>query len=236
MNKDIDPQRYARAGGILYLMMIALGLVEELVIRDRITISGNAAATFANLQKMEMLWRIGIAMEMLLLIIAVALSVILYVLTRPVHKELALLALLFGSIATAVEGAYSIQLVEALFPLSKNGYLSAFTPGQLQAMTYLAMKAHVFGFGIGLLLFGPFFLVTGYLIFTSGYLPKPIGVLYQLAGVAYMFNSFVLILAPQLAGVAFMIMAAPVFVGETSFALWLLIKGVRIERWRALTS
>ena len=51
-----------------------------------------------------------------------------------------------------------------------------------------------------------------------------------------MFNGFALILAPQFAGPAFMIMAAPVFVGETSFALWLLIKGVRIEEWRSLTS
>jgi Domain of unknown function (DUF4386) len=236
MNEDINPQVYARVGGVLYLMIIALGMIEELFIRGRIMVGGDAAATFANLQKMEMLWRTGIAIEMFLVIITIALSVILYVLTRPVHKELALMALLFGSIATAAETAYAIQLVEALFPLGRNTYLTAFTPAQLQAMTALAMKTHVFGFGISLLLFGPFFLVTGYLIFRSGYLPKPIGVLYQLAGLAYMFNGFGLVLAPQLAGSLFNIMAGPAFIGETSFALWLLIKGVRIERWRLLTS
>lgn len=235
MHNEINPQVYARAGGVLYLIIIALGAFEELFIRNRITVGGDAAATFANLQKMEMLWRAGIAMEMLLLLAAIPLAIVLYVLTRPVHKELALLALLFNVIGIAVEGAYAIQLVEALFPLGKSAYLTAFTPGQLQAMTALAMKTHVFGFGIALLLFGPFFLITGYLIFTSGYLPKPVGVLYQLAGLAYMFNSFVLVLAPQYAGQAFMIMAAPVFAGEMSFALWLLIKGVGIERWRSLT-
>lgn len=235
MNREIDPQVYARVGGILYLIMIALGLIEEVFIRGRITVGGDAAATFANLQAMERLWRTGIAIELVMMIIAISLSVVLYVLTRPVHRELALLALLFNIVATAVESAYSIQLVEALFPLGKNAYLTAFTPGQLQAMTALAMKVHVFGFGIALLLFGPFFLLTGYLIFKSGYLPKPLGVLYQLAGLAYMFNSFVLVLAPQFAGRAFLIMAGPVFIGETSFALWLLIKGVRIERWRSLT-
>lgn len=235
MNDDINPQLYARVGGVLYLTMIALGMIEELLIRGRIT-TGDAATTFANLQKMEMLWRTGIAMEMLMGIITIALSVIVYVLTRPVHKELALMALLFSSVATAVESAYIIQLVEALFPLGKSAYLSAFTPGQLQAMTALAMKAHLLGFGIALLLFGPFFLVTGYLIFRSGYFPKAIGVLYQLAGLAYMFNGFGLVLAPQFAGRLFMIMGAPVFIGETSFALWLLIKGVRIERWRALNA
>ncbi len=232
MNREINPQVYARVGGVLYLVIIALGMIEELFIRNRITVGGDAAATFANLKKMEMLWRTGIAIEMVLLIITIALSVILYVLTRPVHKELALLALLFGSIATAVESAYSIQLVEALFPLGSNAYLTAFTPAQLQAMTMLAMKAHIIGFGISLLLFGPFFLVTGYLIFKSGYFPKPIGVLYQLAGLAYMFNGFVLLLAPQFAGKAFLIMGGPVFIGETSFAVWLLVKGVGIEGWR----
>jgi hypothetical protein len=236
MNREINPQVYARAGGVLYLMIIVLGFIEEIFIRDRIMVGGDAAATFANLRKMEMLWRAGIAMEMLLLIIGVALSVVLYVLTRPINKELALMAFLFGNIATAVEGAYCIQLVEALFPLGKSAYLTAFTTAQLQAMTALAMKAHMFGFGIALVMFGPFFLVTGYLIFKSGYFPKPIGVLYQLAGVAYMFNGFGLVLAPQFAGRLFMIMAAPVFIGETSFALWLLIKGVRIERWRSVTS
>jgi len=125
--------------------------------------------------------------------------------------------------------------VEALFPLGRNAYLTAFTPGQLQAMTALAMKAHVFGFGIALLLFGPYFFVTGYLIFMSGYLPKPIGVLYQLAGLAYLFNGFALVLAPQFAGRVFMIIAGPAFIGETSFAVWLLVKGVGIERWRSLT-
>jgi hypothetical protein len=235
MNREINPQTNARVGGVLYLLIIALGIVQEAVIRGRIT-GADAAATFANLQASPMLWRTGIALELLLLIINVVLAIVLYVLTRPVHKELALLALLFNAVATAVETAYVMQLVEALFPLGRNAYLTAFTPGQLQAMTALAMKAHVFGFGIALLMFGPFFFVTGYLIFASGYLPKPIGVLYQLAGLAYVVNGFGLVLAPQFAGRLFMIMAAPVFVGETAFALWLLIKGVRMEGWRAMTS
>lgn len=236
MNREINPQVWARVGGVLYLIMIALGIFQEFFIRNRILAGGDAAATFANLKKMEMLWRTGIATELLLVMLSTVLAVILYVLTRPVHKELALMALVFYVIGLAVENAYAIQLVEALFPLGKSAYLTAFTPGQLQAMTTLAMKTHTFGFGIVLLVLGPFFFLTGYLIFTSGYLPKTIGVLYQLAGLAYMVNGFGLVLAPQFAGRLFMIMALPVFLGEVSLALWLLIKGVGIERWRTLNA
>ena len=236
MTKPIDPQFYARVGGVLYLLVIALGMSEEAFIRGRILVAGDAAATVANLQNMEMLWRTGIAMELLLLLLSIALAVVLYVLIRPVHEELALMAFAFNVIAIAVECAYSLQLVEALFPIGGSASLGAFTPGQLQAMVILAMKAHVFGFGIALLLFAPFLCITGHLIFASGYLPKPVGILYQLAGLAYLCNGFVLVLAPQLAGGMFLLMAIPAFLGETSFAVWLLVKGVGLERWRALMS
>jgi hypothetical protein len=227
MNQDINPQLYARIGGALYLLMIALGLFQEAFVRGRIT--------FANLQQMQMLWRLGIASELLLMLDAIALAVILYVLTRPVHRELALLGLVANGIATAVESSYAIQLVQALFPLGTNAYLSAFTPAQLQAMTALAMKSHVYGFGIGLLLYGPYFFATGYLIYRSGFWPKLLGVLYELAGAGYVINTFILVLAPRLAGRAFLLLLAPAFVGEFSFALWLLIQGVRIEEWRRVT-
>ena len=37
MNGEIDPQLYARAGGVLYPIMIVLGAIEEAVVRGRIT-------------------------------------------------------------------------------------------------------------------------------------------------------------------------------------------------------
>src|SRR4051812_2621549 len=60
MNGEINPQRYARAGGVLYLIIIVLGIIEEAFIRGRIAVAGDAAATFANLRKMAVLWRAGV--------------------------------------------------------------------------------------------------------------------------------------------------------------------------------
>ena len=136
------------------------------------------------------------------------------------------------SIPSCCEGdGPSLQLVEALFPLGSAGYLKAFSPEHLYAMASLSVKSHVYGFGISLFLFGPFFLVTGYLIFKSGYFPKAIGILYLLPGLSYMINGFGLILAPAYADRIFAIIAGPAFVGEASFCLWLLVKGVNMEKW-----
>jgi Domain of unknown function (DUF4386) len=120
-----------------------------------------------------------------------------------------------------------------LLPLGSAGYLEAFTPAQLDAMTSLAIRSHAFGFGIALLLYGPFFLVSGYLIYRSTYFPRIIGVLYQIAGLASITNGCVLVLAPRFASQIFAAIVVPAFVGEASFSIWLLVKGPNMERWNA---
>ncbi len=234
----ISPQVYARIGGVLYLITIVLGAVEELFVRGRIIVSGDAAATAANLKSMEPLWRFGIASEMFLGICTIALTLILYVLLRPVNRDLALLATFFSLIATAVETAYSLQLVEALYPLGNAAYLKAFTPEQLYAMSNLSIKAHGDGFGIALLLFGCFFPIAGYLIFKSGYFPKAIGILYMIPGLSYLVSSFALILAPAFASRFYFVIAGPALIGELSLCLCLIVKGVDLAKWekRALES
>ncbi len=235
---EISPQVYARIGGVLYLIIIVLGAIGELFIRGRIVVPGDATATAVNLRSMESLWRFGIASELFLGICTITLALILYVLLRPVSRDLALLTTFFNLVAIAVETAYSLQLVEALFPLGNAAYLKAFTPEQLYAMASLSIKAHGEGFGIALLFFGPFFFVAGYLIFKSGYFPKAIGLLYLIPGVSYLTSSFALILAPTFAGRFYFVMAGPALIGELSLCLWLLIKGVNVEQWkkRALES
>src|SRR5260370_35540098 len=83
---ETSPQVYARIGGALYLMLIVLGGVGEFA-RYRRIVSGDAAATAANLTSMESLWRFGIAAEFLALICAVVLAMIYFVLLRPVSGK-----------------------------------------------------------------------------------------------------------------------------------------------------
>ena len=229
---ETSPQLYARIGGALYLIIIVLGIFEEAFVRDRVIVSGNAAATAANLRSMESLWRSGIASEFFLLICALVLLLILFVLLRPVSKNLALLAVFFNLVSLAVEAATTLNLVAALFPLGDAAYLKAFAPEQLYAMAMLAIRSHSYGFGVALIFFGCFCLIIGHLIFRSGYLPKAIGVLMQIAGLSYLTDSFTLLLAPNFASRIFPAILIPAFVGETSFCLWLLIKGVNVQRWK----
>jgi hypothetical protein len=130
----------------------------------------------------------------------------------------------------AVEIAYSLQLVEALFPLGNAEYLKVLTPEQLYAMASLSIKAHSQDFGIALLFFGCLFPIAGYLIFKSGYFPKAIGILYVIPCASYVMSSFAFILAPTFAGQCYFVMAGPAVIGEGALCLWLLPKGINVPK------
>jgi uncharacterized protein DUF4386 len=228
-----SPQKIARIGGALYLAIIVAGIFGELFVRGGLIVSGDTAATAANIATHEGLWRLGIAGDLFMHICDVPLLVILYVLLRPVNRDLALLVVLFDLTQTAVLVTTKLNLLMPLFALGGAAYLKAFTPEQLNALSYLSMRMDSHGFGFGLIFFGCGCLVLGHLIYRSGYLPRFLGVLMQVAGACYLVNSFALILAPSVAGALFPAIMIPPFVGETSLALWLLVKGIDVTRWNA---
>jgi Domain of unknown function (DUF4386) len=227
------PQRYARAGGGLYLLLIALGLFAEIT-RDSMIVPGDAAATAGRIIAGESLWRAGIGAELVAVVCALTLAMIYYVLLRPVSRELTILATFLRMVSLTVQTVGVFFLLAALYPFGPAPYLKAFTAEQQQVLARLAIRAHADGYGVALLVLGFCFLVHGYLIFRSGFLPRVLGRLIQLAGLSYLANSFALVLAPAVASRLFPLILLPAFVGELSLSLWLLAKGVDVVKWRAL--
>ena len=226
----------ARVGGVLYLIIIVLGALGEGLVRGSIVVPGNASATAANLRSMEWLWRLGVAAEAVLLTCAIALALILYVLLRPVCRDLALAAVFFNLVCIAIEGVAAISLAGTLFPVTNAAYANAFTPQQLDVIAMLSIRSHSVGFGIALIFFGVECVILGYLIFRSGYMPRWVGVLMQIAGACYVINSFALLLSPPLSSRLFPTILIPSLVAELSLALWLLVKGVREHKWNELSA
>lgn len=206
----------------------------ELLIRNKLIVPGNPIATTQNIANSPMLWRVGIFGDLVMHLLDLVLGVVYYTLFKRVNKSLALLSLLFGMIQTAVLVANKMNLVMPLLLLGDAHYLKAFSQEQLQALSYLSITAHEYGFGIGLTFFGVSCLIDGYLIFTSGFLPRFLGIMIFLVGLCYLLNTFLLIFSPKLEGSLFAMVFGPViFIGEFSMCLWLLIKGVNVKKWEA---
>jgi hypothetical protein len=122
---ETSPQVYARIGGVLYLIIIVAGIFGELFVRNTLVVSGDPTATANNIMASPLLWRVGIASDLMEHVCDVALMLIFYVLLRPVNRNLALLAVLFNLIQTAALVSYKLNLLVPLFLLGNADYLLA---------------------------------------------------------------------------------------------------------------
>jgi hypothetical protein len=226
-----SPQGYARIGGALYLIIIVFGIFAEGYVNSQLIVPGDPAATANNITAAQSLWRLSLAGNIIVPLCAVGLLLVEYVLLRPVSRPLVLLAVFFNLVSLAVEAVSKINLLEMLSLLTDATYAKAFAPPQLQALAYFALDSHNIAWNIALLFFGCTCIVNGYLIFKSTYLPKTIGVLLQIAGLCYLIACSTALLAPEAANALLPGILLPVLVGEASFGLWLLIKGVNVEKW-----
>jgi hypothetical protein len=227
-----SPQRYARIGGFLYLVIIVLGAFAEGFVANKLIISGDAATTALNIMASPELWRLSVAGDLIVVLCAVPLLWIEYLLLRPVSKHLVLLAVLFNLVSLAVEAISKLFLLVVMPTLENAEYVRAFEPQQLQILANLALRSHDIAFNIALIFFGFTCLVNGYLIFRSGYLPRFVGVLMQVAGLSYLTACFAALFAPTFADLITPAVLIPPLIGESSFCLWLLVKGVNIAKWQ----
>lgn len=228
---DWSPQVYTRIGGVLYLIIIAFGFFAEGFVDSQLIVAGDPAATANNIAAAPTLWRISLAGNITVPVLAVGLLLIEYLLLRPVSRPLVLLAVFFNLVSLAVEAVSKINLLEMLALLSDPVYARAFTAPQLQALAYFALESHDIAWNIALLFFGFTCLINGYLIFKSGYLPRTVGILLQLAGLSYLIACSAALLLPALADALLPGILLPVLVGEASFCLWLLFKGIDVPKW-----
>jgi Domain of unknown function (DUF4386) len=204
----------------------------ELFVRGKMVVHDDPSATVQNIIASPLLWRIGIAGDLLQHVFDVPVMLLFYVLLKPVNKNFALLALLFTLIQTAVLVVAKLNLFTPLFLTDNVNYLKAFDSNQLNVLSYLSIRADANGFGIGLIFFGFVLIINGYLVRRSGYMPRILGVLMQLAGLCYLVNSFALILDPQFSNRLFPFILLPPFITELSLCIWLMTKGVFEDKWK----
>ncbi len=143
---------------------------------------------------------------------------------------MALVSVAFNLVQTAVLVANKLVLLVPLILMNNAEYVAAFNMDQVHAQVMLLADLHNYGFGLGLIFFGCTCIGYGLLVFKSNYFPRFVGVLMMMAGASYLTNSLTMLIAPSLSGVVFPILLLS-FIGELTFALWLILKGVNLDKW-----
>lgn len=222
----ITDKNLARIAGLCYLIVIATGLFSEVFVRQALRVANDAVATANNIQTHEMLYRWGFVADITNFVIGLPSVLIMYFLFKRVSKLLVQLALAFVIIQTAIIAVNLLNQISPLLILGNETYLNTFQPDQLASLSLLSLNIQAQGYGLGLVFFGFYCLIIGYVIIKSQMLPKFLGVLYAISGFCYLINSFIMFLSKGFENPLFVYLAIPIFIGELSLCLWLLIKGV----------
>jgi hypothetical protein len=150
----------------------------------------------------------------------------LYVLLRPVNKNLALLFLLLNAVGVAIQGASMLSLVSAMLQGDAASHMQAYSAAQLEGLAYLSINVYKAGWVTAQLFFGTWLFPLGYLVYRSGYLPRFLGVLLMLDGIGVLIWFLQALLLPDYRAISLPGVAVS-FVAELGLGLWLLVKGVK---------
>jgi hypothetical protein len=226
-------KRLARVAGWLYVAIFVIYPLATAV-RSTLVVSGDAATTMQNVAANETLFRWGMAGEATIVLIEIVLAAVLYVLLRPVSTSMSLAAALARASEGVVMAAGNLfTSIVALSVIGGAGYLTAFDSDQRGALVLLFQDANDYVVLMWGLFFALHLVVLGALVQRSGYLPKILGVLLVLAGAGYFAQSFGTLVAPGMSDVLSTLVLVLAVPGELAFALWLVVKGVDEDAWRA---
>jgi hypothetical protein len=226
------PKRNARIAGVLYLVIAAAAVVAHMYVPSNLIVAGDPATTASNIAASGTLFRLGIASEFVVLLSEVVLSVLLYVLLKPVNRTVSLLAMASRLVMTTIHGLNLLNSYIVLRLVSGSVAARAFEATQTNALVSLFLDAHDYGFTIGILFLTIHVFALGYLIVRSGYFPKVLGYLFLVAGLGYLIDSTALLLFPGYLTTPIYIML-PITISEIAFPLWLVIRGLNLERLNA---
>lgn len=231
----ISNKNLSRIAGFCYLVVIATGLFSEVFVRQALKVSSDALATAQNIQANEMLFRWGFVADLLNFVVGIPAILIIYHFFKKSNRILLQIALALVIIQTAIIAVNLLNQITPLLLLGNDTYLTTFQPGQLATLSLLYLNIQSLGYGIGLVFFGFYCIIIGFVIYKTIAMPRIIGLLYSLAGLCYLINSFTMFLSKGFANPMFLYLALPIFIGELSVCLWLLIKGIDTTKLEART-
>jgi hypothetical protein len=223
-------KKTARIAGLLYLLHFVFFFIADNGVHYTAVSPLEPAATVNQIMASEWLFRIGFVSFVLAALFFLLAAWALYVLLKPVNKDLALLFVFSNLGGVVIQCASLSSEFGAQILLSGAETLKVFPEEQLQALAILLLMVYKNGFMIAQIFLGLWVLPLGYLVIKSGYLPKILGIFLLidcLALLVWVFQFF--LFSPENAVISGLCLGIS-FIAEFLFCLWLVIKGVNIKQ------
>lgn len=218
-----DLIRTARTTGLLYLGFVIAGLVGILLIKGQLFVADDPQATLSNIVQQESLARLGIVMELGVVLAQALVALWFYRLFRSVDSFAAGALAAFG-LVNAVAMLASVAATATALDVSTDTSLSVTGSAATNAQLMYVLSEHLWL--VGGLFFGLWLIPMGWLVLRSGWMPRPLGWVLIVGGVGYILSAFTNYVIAD-AGTLVTAMAVPASIGEFWMVGYLILRGVR---------
>ena len=209
----MNPNKTALSAGILYLLLIPLGIFGILYVPEQIIVADDIDRTIANLLENELLFRYSILSAFLVQLVNVMVVLLLYKLLKGLNKSAAVLMLVFFLVSVPIAFINEMNNLAVLYLVHEN------SPPAEWISFFLEM--HRNGIVIAQIFWGLWLFPMGLLVYRLGPIPKVIGVLLMIACMGYLFDSVFYLLSFNMR----VELSQFTFIGELAIITWLIVNG-----------
>ncbi len=229
---ETSQHKAAKVAGFMFLFSLIVPSLNWAFVLSKLVVTENVLATANKIMANEFQFRIGITIELIMSIGLIVLGMALYIVLKPVNKNLALFALLLKLVEATIAAAVVLVSFIALLILNQKAYVTIFTPEQLQVPVGLILNVHTAIFSIPMAFLGLDMMVFSYLFFKSKYIPRVLAGFGVLSFALIFVHALMFILAPKYATMPInqVIFWAPSGLFEIIIGIWLLSKGLKIQQ------
>jgi hypothetical protein len=224
---DESQRQAAKVAGLAGLLTMPFVVFANFAIHERLVVAGDVAQTARNILAHETLFRLSIACDLIYSAGLMVLASALYVILKPVNRNLAFLATLWRLVYALMWVRMTLNLFDALRLVTGADYLQVFEAERLQALARLYLSARFDEYYVGLLFWGLAATVCSYLWYRSNYIPRALAAFGVIASGWCAACTLAFIIFPAFAQVVNLWwFDSPFALFEIVTSFWLLFKGL----------
>ena len=218
----------ARIAGALYLL-VAIGGGFAQAVRLSVRVSGDAAATAAQIAQHATLFRIALGADLLDFVAFLGVGLVLYGLLKAVSAQMALAMLVINAVSVAMQAINMALHAAVLMVATAPAY------GMTSSALFF-LDLHQQGYLVSQVFFGLYLLPLGYLIYRSAMFPRVLGIVLMLGCGGYLGGVAASYLSPTLESSIATYFGLVGGLAELAFLLWLLVFGARVDTPSSVTA
>jgi hypothetical protein len=220
-----------KVAGFMFLFAFIVPTLNWAFVLSKFIVTDNAMATAKNIMANDLLFRVGITIELIMSVGLIVLATALYIILKPVNKSLALLGLSLKLVEAAIVAVIVLVSFIALQVLNGQASLTAFTAKQLQTPVGFLLNKHTAIYSIPMVFLGLDMMIFSYLLLKSEYIPRVLAGFGILSFAFIFIHALMFILTPEYAAMPInqIIFYGPSGLFEIIIGIWLLSKGVNAQ-------